>query len=1628
MATNIEITQQLTAMLAHQNELYLTQAKIQRGQLALTQQLVAAMNDVDVSKLNESLSTTQEQIAAADEALKRMGNSGQRAGEQIKNASGNSKTNLLQTADATETVAKKLNDAAIAGAAFQGAVRGFQVSFSILTGIAGILGDVAGRMGQFAMSVLTFPIGIWNFLFEKASSGGGGGELRQTLENIRKEFGDLEKGSSKAIISLAKSISGPLTGTGLSTYRIFGNLAERLKYVAELAKALGPIFINIVQKGLIADAEAVGQFQKALGLSNEQMKTVARQSVISGRTMDEELRQTANYAIQLGDAFGMNAMEISRDMAEMEGDMKHFGGMSKKEFGEAAVYVKKLGLEIKSLTGIVDTFDNLDTAATAVARLNQQLGIQLSTLDMMKKTGPERLQAIRESFEKTGRTFESLDRQTQQYMATTIGMTQEEAALAFAQNNRGVGLDQIKKKSAEAEKKQLTQAEALQKLAGSIERLVKGGGGGVKTLFEAFTKGFETAIFRSREFRQIMRNIRQMLRTTRLAGMQVGRAFVEMFPGVKNILGGLADLFSPTRWKATMTKVVGVFKDFFRDLQTNPEAGLKNLFDRLKKAFFDHFDASTGAGHKLIDGFKTFFGTILKAIVGGLKAFLPMAFQALTSLIQGINRFLKGEVGVAIDTSTISGQIMDTLKGLWEAIKPAGKVLWNAIKELLSTAFDMIVDWMKEHWAIVGSFFVPALIGSISGAVQAALTGGVVKGLLGATGELSSGGTATNAAKKFIESITKTATPEEKAKAGDLSPVQKSVQEVKGVIEQLRKVDIGGSDIKKAALFGLYVTAGLTIVVLAIIGLAKVIQESGLDAGSILLASTVMVAAAAVMAAMSHTADALAKSTVNSSTIKKAGIVSVFAAVLTAGFIASLAEMVVAIKHLGGEAVAMAIPALLGMSLVMGAMTLLAIGVEKANITGNAVKGMAIVGVFAAGLTVFMAIMVGIMRFVTDGLSPEKTIALGELFLSMSQMLLLMIPLMLASAALGAAMANPFVAAALIGAAAIGLAAIGTFAEAVVGVMSKIVSVAADMPGGPEVKAKVDTMLAIMDAMTGLIGAIGVITSTVAISVDDDDMGAFASGMDSVTRFVQQITTSARDFITQTITLVTGFSKEDLAKVEVVTSLLAGLGGLIGSFSEALTGLKSESWFGEDEEFRNNMAAFGRMIQTTTSSIISSGILTQSTALITGFTRGLGGLTEEQVKAIGPLTGVLSSVFTFLGAVMKSLQLDPATVTALAGSDEGAAAARSIVSSYSGTTTTNIIRLLDVVKDNIAPMVNALLSSVSGIETRQLDRAAKAGQAVMSIISGISGFMDAVKKSGLKSTSIGVGEGKAEIIENFDQTQFNAVLGNMSTVISTVFDPGNRGFIKQIVDALVGADLGRLPRNIGDKVKGIVDIVGLVSTLNNPELIKALSDLSVGGGVGRIPPASIGNRISSIAGIVTTAITGLAGIFAPEVVRSLNIFSRGRTEQLARFGEISSGLIGMVSTLDSQLAGVQQALGTLAGRATFGNIKAALFGGDDDASKENSVFGGINSIIHELNNIRPVNLEASLGRIAGMVTMGGSEEFNINHKNFTLTVNLSVHLNAQTIEEAIVSNPAGTLVVTREGSATPGTGRLRGRG
>lgn len=722
MATNIEITAQMNKMLADQNQLLLVQAKIQRGQLAIMQQMAEAMGNVDVSKLNENFKQINDQIEAADAALKKMEQTGQTATGNVASGGKKMKSALEAASDAAGDAAKNIEKMNVAAMSIDGAIAGFQATFNVLGGVKNILKNVISTFSQFALSVVRFPFALWSFLFEKAAGdGGGGGGLREALEAIRKEFGDLRTNGAKAIQDLAKSMSGTLGPTGLSVYKTFGNLAERLKYFTEVAKNLGNMFGVIVSGGLIKSAEAVGAFQKGLNISAEGMKAVARQSIISGRTMDEELRETANYAIQMGEAFGINAQVIGHDMAELEADMKHFGGMSKKALSETVVYAHKLGIEVKALAGIMDAFDNFDTAAEAAARLNQQFGIQVDVQRLMRAENPaERLDMLRQGLERTGKSFDQLTRREQTYLAQQVGLSQEDAVLAFRKG--GASLDEIQKKSAEAEKKQISQAEAMQKLAGSIERLIKSGGALQKGLFAAFFEGFERGIFRSRDFLKVFREIRQVLRTVRRAGIQVGRAFVETFPGVQNIVKGLQDLFNPARWKKTMDSVVNVFKDFFKELQTNPEAGMKNLFERLKNIFFNHFDASTGAGRRIIEGFKTFFKTILAAGVAGLKIAIPLLFDGLTKIIRGINGFLKGEQ-MPIDVNGFAGQIMEILSGLLKTIKDAAPPLMEALKELFSTAFTKLSNMIEPYKGrIMLLLFGPALFRSALGALTAGLT------------------------------------------------------------------------------------------------------------------------------------------------------------------------------------------------------------------------------------------------------------------------------------------------------------------------------------------------------------------------------------------------------------------------------------------------------------------------------------------------------------------------------------------------------------------------------------------------------------------------------------------------------------------------------------------------------------------------------------------------------------------------------------------------------------------------------------------------------------------------------------------------------------------------------------------
>jgi len=170
-----------------------------------------------------------------------------------------------------------------------------------------------------------------------------------------------------------------------------------------------------------------------------------------------------------------------------------------------------------------------------------------------------------------------------------LDMSDAELRLAFSQKNRtlsGAALDAQMKKS---KKTQISQAEAMQNLAKSIERLIQSGSPMKGGFFETFFKGFEGGIKRTKEFREIVYNVQRIMRTILLAGREVGRMFVKEFPSIKQILGGIADMFDPARFRELLKGVVEEFKKFFKTVQTDPKAGVEAFMKNMKKIFFDLF-------------------------------------------------------------------------------------------------------------------------------------------------------------------------------------------------------------------------------------------------------------------------------------------------------------------------------------------------------------------------------------------------------------------------------------------------------------------------------------------------------------------------------------------------------------------------------------------------------------------------------------------------------------------------------------------------------------------------------------------------------------------------------------------------------------------------------------------------------------------------------------------------------------------------------------------------------------------------------------------------------------------------------------------------------------------------------
>lgn len=720
IADQLELTQKLSAS---------TEA------MARTLEKIEASYATQVSTV-EKLTKVLEQLSKInldnlDESkIESLGKKAEEAEKQTNTLS----ASLTKTAN---VISKKLTPGlGFAAGALSGLYQGFRNVVSIGKGVFSLFGTLISGAFGVGKALLQIPLRMFSSLIGTAGAAGGSTELATALNNLRIEFGDLKGPTNSAILSVATTMKGFSAG-GMSAFQVYGNLAERIKKLQDVAHGMGATF-GLFTEEFKENGGALLNYQNGLGITMEEMRGFGAAAKVSGKSLESVLRETTKLSTGLGDAFGLDAKLISKDMSKALNDVKHFAGATTKQIAQASVYSRKLGLELHNIVGTLDAFETFDQAADNASKLSQAFGANIDAFKMMQAQSPdEQVDMLRKSLFAAGKSADQMSRQELKLLAQTTGLDEATAKLAFSQKNQGLSLDQIKKKGSETEKKTLTQAEAMDKLANALERMIKQGeshGG----FWDAFTTGLLRGFQSGKDFRGLMQDLKMDLQNTMFAGVEIGRVLADTFPGIKDFFGGLREFFNPKTFKQFLGANVTIFKDWMKEF-TSGKADFGDLLDKIQKNFFDFFSSKTTAGQKTLNGMKDFLLSVSKIVGSGISWMgkkVKEGVQYLIDIITGKQKLGVPGVGAATGfmgdlisplLDGVTSAFMDVKDSVWELLKVSLKTLWNKTIDYVTSKefqddFAKGIEKIKPALVgLMGTFFGPIIGQSLLGAITAAI-------------------------------------------------------------------------------------------------------------------------------------------------------------------------------------------------------------------------------------------------------------------------------------------------------------------------------------------------------------------------------------------------------------------------------------------------------------------------------------------------------------------------------------------------------------------------------------------------------------------------------------------------------------------------------------------------------------------------------------------------------------------------------------------------------------------------------------------------------------------------------------------------------------------------------------------
>lgn len=1529
LSKQLEIMSKLSASVEKMAKAFERSNAATQSQIGNAEKLRNAINNVDISGLESDVNSLNQ--SKLDDLKNEFSSSEQAAqglGERLKDL-------------AADLERKFPASAAIAVSGVSGFYQGLRNLLALGKGVLGFVGGLAESLFSVGAAILTIPLKILTGLIDFAAQASAGGtELAEALEALRKEFGALYGPTNKTIIDMSQSLKG-FSDTGLSTWRVFGNLAKRLNDFRELAVAMGATFQRLL--GEFADnGGALLAYQKGLGISNEEMKAFAANAISRGEKISSVLKDTAKYALEMGHAFGMDSKIISKDMSKALADVKHFAGATTRQIGEAAVYARKLGLELDKITGTLDQFETYDSAAESVAKLSQAFGVQVDAFELMNAQDPAtQVDMLKKAFRGAGVDASNFSRQQLKLLSQTTGLDEATAKLAFSMHNQGMGLDEVKKRGAEAEKKTLTQAEAMKRLADSIERLVQSGGSQTGGFWDMFIKGFLGGIQASKEFRTIIMNIKRALQQTYMEGVRLGRAFVELFPGIKEFFGGIADFFEPAKFKNLVGGVVNIVIDFFKKLSTG-QWSFPELMKNIREKFLDFFDKEMPAGKKMLDGFKTVVRTMSKILAEGIKWMADKIAEGIKFVVEFIRDPEKALLGAKSGAGGALGFLGEILLPIADALKHAWDVLAPAAIELFTIVAQKIWAFLKSDKFInIIKPAIPWVAATLFGpAFTRAIMGAVVTGLgKAAVSMFTSGG-----GKKVIQEA-----------AGAATKAAEAAQKIAAKSPDTKGIEITG-DVNKAA--GQAIKGGdkWGVQDAVKLGLKLVAIAAALSLGGLMVAGALV-------------------------GMKK---------ILSSGGIKTLDDIITPLALLTGVALA-AVPLTFAMKLVSN------VGISKVLAGGLIISAaVGVVGLVGAGLAALMK-EVG---------SPSELKAAGDIMLKMSLVFMSMVPLIFGAMAIGALASGPqavVLAAAGVGLAAIGVA-VGEMAKLSVDIVKEIAKIKVDASFMPKIDAFLGVMKAIQAFTDSLVAVINAMTPSFT-EIISGTAESFTDKVDSATKLINEMIgqkggkSGIIGIVETALGAIEKLNVSDgvVQSAQVFSSVIEAISGLMksvtppdafyeagDSFLQRLSGGKPFADLATDVNYYVTMMEDGlfRMLKGKDG---SSGIL--------GLINTLASVEIPNAESTQHIVNLVGAV----AGVLKTLTPDSETIKAFKDVDKvkvagGLYEETSEKLNTSGLTTTleTLGTQLNAVLDTLTgTVITNVISKAGELTKEKLEGVKVIGDIFKVLISLIDAFGSAF--SG-QNVNIGdIGENAAvevtamipsfsNILEDLGKS-LGPLMDSLTSVVKSV--PTDAKFMKNLETA--------------------TKVFGFVSEL--PKLAKGIADASkASGGQGKIEAQGLITAVQSVNDFLFQ-ISSASGTEAPllmtlmdniKKIGSLGLDQGG--DKIAKTADRLAQIFSSVNKAATSFTAMSTSVTTATSKISADGIAPAVKAVEQMVKTVNDLDAALSN--GELNK---VDIQAKLGKVAKSVGLGGSAtKYTVTNKGVAITVNLQVNMQVDEVEKVLV--------------------------